>query len=144
MHGWVRDIIDAVGSPNTTPPGLLHAFFTASETSQLAGKQFLGRFTERTTDRDEQTSWQTRNAHYDAVVQWGIPNVSLLERLQAITLPVFVANGDDDRMILPRYSHLLAGLIDGATIKIYPDAAHGFLFQHHAEFAADVNAFLDR
>ena len=27
-------------------------------------------------------------------------------------------------------------------MKIYPDAAHGFLFQHHAEFAADVEAFL--
>ena len=27
-------------------------------------------------------------------------------------------------------------------LKIYPDAAHGFLFQHHAEFAADVDAFL--
>ena len=25
---------------------------------------------------------------------------------------------------------------------IYPDSAHGFLFQHHGEFAADVNAFL--
>ena len=27
-------------------------------------------------------------------------------------------------------------------MKIYPDSAHGFLFQHHAEFAADVDAFL--
>jgi hypothetical protein len=27
-------------------------------------------------------------------------------------------------------------------VKIYPDSAHGFLFQHHAEFAADVDAFL--
>ena len=27
-------------------------------------------------------------------------------------------------------------------MKIYADAAHGFLFQHHAEFAADVEAFL--
>jgi len=27
-------------------------------------------------------------------------------------------------------------------VKIYPDAAHGFLFQHQAEFAADVEAFL--
>jgi hypothetical protein len=27
-------------------------------------------------------------------------------------------------------------------VKIYPDAAHGFLFQHHAEFAADVTEFL--
>ena len=45
-------------------------------------------------------------------------------------------------MILPRYSYLLAGLIPHATIKIYPDSAHGFLFQHHAEFASDVGAFL--
>jgi hypothetical protein len=27
-------------------------------------------------------------------------------------------------------------------VKIYPDSAHGFLFQHHAEFAGDVDAFL--
>jgi hypothetical protein len=26
-------------------------------------------------------------------------------------------------------------------VKIYPDSGHGFLFQHHAEFAADVEAF---
>jgi hypothetical protein len=26
--------------------------------------------------------------------------------------------------------------------EIYPDSAHGFLFQHHAEFAADVETFL--
>ena len=30
-----------------------------------------------------------------------------------------------------------------ARVKIYPDSAHGFLFQHHAEYAADVEAFLD-
>jgi hypothetical protein len=33
-------------------------------------------------------------------------------------------------------------LIPGASLKIYPDSAHGFLFQHHAEFAGDVEAFL--
>jgi hypothetical protein len=27
-------------------------------------------------------------------------------------------------------------------VKIYPDSAHGFLFQHHVEFAGDVEAFL--
>jgi hypothetical protein len=29
-----------------------------------------------------------------------------------------------------------------AWLKIYPDSAHGFVFQHHAEFAADVTEFL--
>jgi len=55
---------------------------------------------------------------------------------------VFVANGDNHPMILPRYSHLLAGLLPNTRLKIYPDSAHGFLFQHHRQFAADVNAFL--
>ena len=143
MHGWVSDIIDAVGSPETTGEQLLHAFFAASESSRAAGGGFLGRIFARTDDRDEPTDWPTRTAHYDAVVQWGIPNISLLERLTGISQPVFVANGDNDRMILPRYSHLLGGLLPDARVKIYPDAAHGFLFQHHAEFATDVTAFLD-
>jgi pimeloyl-ACP methyl ester carboxylesterase len=66
----------------------------------------------------------------------------VLERVSAIDKPVFVANGDSDPMILPRYSYLLAGLMPEARLKIYPDAAHGFVFQHHSEFAADVDAFL--
>ena len=37
---------------------------------------------------------------------------------------------------------MFGGILPNARIKIYPDAAHGFLFQHHRDFAADVNAFL--
>jgi hypothetical protein len=85
---------------------------------------------------------QTSQAQCDTVCAWGIPNHSLLQRLAAVDLPVFVANGDSDPMILPRYSHLLAGLLQNARLIIYPDSAHGFLFQHHRQFAADVNAFL--
>jgi pimeloyl-ACP methyl ester carboxylesterase len=88
------------------------------------------------------TTWATREAQYDAVCTWGIPNPALLHRVSAIDLPVLVANGDSDPMILPHYSYLLAGLIPQAQVKIYPDSAHGFLFQHHAGFAADVEAFL--
>lgn len=45
---------------------------------------------------------------------------------------------------LTRFSYLLAGLLPDARLKIYPDAAHGFLFQHHGEFAADMHAFLSQ
>ena len=45
-------------------------------------------------------------------------------------------------MIPTKLSHLLAGLIPDAQIRIYPDAAHGFLFQYPDEVAAEVNAFL--
>jgi pimeloyl-ACP methyl ester carboxylesterase len=96
----------------------------------------------RTQDRDEPTSWATRQAQYDAVCSWGIPDHGLLERLGCLQMPVFVANGDSDPMIPPHYSHLLAELIPQARNKACPDSAHGFLFQHHAEFARDVDVFL--
>jgi pimeloyl-ACP methyl ester carboxylesterase len=143
MHGWAPEVIGAVGQPEPSPQGYLEVFFAPTATSRQAGQQAAGRIFGRTSDRDEPTTWQTRQAQYDAVCTWGIPNHSLLQRVAAIALPVFVANGDSDPMILPRYSHLLAGLLPDARVKIYPDAAHGFLFQHHEEFAADVHAFLE-
>ena len=143
MHGWAKDVIDHVGQRQGSPEGYLAVFYAPSATSQAAGKASAQRiFGARTTDRDADTTWQTRQAQYDAVCTWGIPNHALLQRVTAIEGPVFIANGDSDPMILPRYSYLLAGLIAQSKLKIYPDSAHGFLFQHAAEFAADVDRFL--
>ncbi|QDN75006.1 alpha/beta hydrolase [Streptomyces sp. S1A1-7] len=143
MHGWAPEVIDAVGNPETSPEEYLSVFFTGSQASLQAGRQTLQRiYGARSEDRDTVTNWATREAQYDAVCTWGIPDHAKLQRLSCLRMPVFVANGDSDPMILPHYSHLLAGLIPQARVKIYPDSAHGFLFQHHGEFAADVDAFL--
>ena len=142
MHGWAPEVMDAVGTPHTSPEAYLEVFFARSAASRQAGKEALQRMSARTEDRDTATTWATREAQYDAVCTWGIPDHARLQRLSAIDMPVFVASGDSDPMILPHYAYLLAGLIPHARMKIYPDSAHGFLFQHHAQFAADVEAFL--
>jgi pimeloyl-ACP methyl ester carboxylesterase len=144
MHGWAPEVIGAVGRPEPNPQGYIEVFFAPTSTSREAGGQAAQRIFGRTTERDEPTTWQTRQAQYDAVCAWGVPNHALLQRVAAIDLPVFVANGDSDPMILPRYSYLLAGLLPDARLTIYTDSAHGFLFQHHGQFAADVKAFLDQ
>jgi pimeloyl-ACP methyl ester carboxylesterase len=143
MHGWAPEVINAVGQPQPDPNGYLDVFFTSSAASRQAGQETLGRIYGRTSDVDEPTTWATRQAQYDAVCDWGIPNHAALQRVSAIGHPVFIANGDSDPMILPHFSYLLAGLIPQASVKIYADAAHGFLFQHASEFAADVAEFLD-
>jgi pimeloyl-ACP methyl ester carboxylesterase len=143
MHGWAPDVIGAVGGRQPNPDGYLDVFFAPTQTSRSAGSEVAARLFGRTVNRDTPTSWETRMAQYDAVCRWGVPNNALLQRLEAIRMPVFVSNGDSDPMILPRYSYLLTGLIPGARLKIYPDAAHGFLFQHHSEFARDVTSFLN-
>ena len=143
MHGWADDVMANIGGPNPTPKGYADVFFTRSAAGLDAAAKAVKRIYGRDQGRDAVTSWQTRNAQYAAVCEWGEPNHARLQRVGAISAPVFIANGDSDPMILPRYSHLLAGLIPGSTLKTYPDAAHGFLFQHHAEFADDVLSFLD-
>jgi pimeloyl-ACP methyl ester carboxylesterase len=115
-----------------------------TKTSQAKGMEFLGRFTQRQEDRDAPTSNAARDAQYDAIVEWGIPDHAALQRLTGIESPTLIIQGDDDLMIPTKLSHLMAGLIPDARIRIYPDAAHGFLFQYPDEVAAEVNAFLSR
>jgi hypothetical protein len=45
-------------------------------------------------------------------------------------------------MIPTKLSHLVAGLISDAQIRIYSDAERGFLFGYPTEVAVEVNAFL--
>src|ERR1700759_916908 len=60
MHGWAKDVIDAVGQRQGAPDGYLSVFYAASPSSQAAGKQSLQRiFGARADDRDADTTWQT-------------------------------------------------------------------------------------
>ena len=141
-HGWRQDIADHARADNPGGEDLLYIFFAHTETSQTKGVEFLGRFLRRTEGRDPASSLAVRDAQYDAVLDWGIPDHGALQRLTAIKTPTLIIQGDNDLMIPTRLSHLMAGLIPDATLRIYPDAAHGSLFQYPEEAAADVNTFL--
>jgi pimeloyl-ACP methyl ester carboxylesterase len=141
MHGWRKDIA-AAALGESKPENLLYIMFAHTETSQAKGIEFLGRFMARSENRDAPTSLALRDAQYDAIVEWGIPDHAALQRLSAISCPTLIIQGDNDPMIPTKLSHLMAGLIPDARIRIYPDAAHGSLFQYPAEVAAEVNAFL--
>ena len=141
MHGWRKDIAENARVDQAGAEQLLYIMFRHTPSSQAKGVEYLGRFMAR-KDRDAPSNVATRNAQYDAVVEWGVPDHNKLQRLAAIQQPTFVANGDDDLMCPPRLTHLMGGLIPNAEVKIYPDAGHGFLWQHHTEFGADVKAFL--
>jgi pimeloyl-ACP methyl ester carboxylesterase len=141
MHGWREDIAKAARG-ESKPENLLYIMFAHTETSQKKGQEFLARFLERQEGRDTPASDAVRDAQYDAVVEWGIPDHAALQRLTGISTPTLVMQGDNDLMIPTKLSHLMAGLIPDVRIKIYPDSAHGFLFQYPQEVAADINAFL--
>jgi pimeloyl-ACP methyl ester carboxylesterase len=141
MHGWRKDIA-AAARGESKPENLLYIMFAQTDTSQAKGREFLGRFLARREGRDAPVSDAARDAQYDAIVDWGIPDHGALQRLTGITNPTLVIQADGDLMIPTKLSYLLAGLIPGVQLRIYPDAAHGFLFQYPTEVAADVDEFL--
>jgi pimeloyl-ACP methyl ester carboxylesterase len=142
MHGWREDIQESSRHDDGSPEDVLYIFYAHTETSQAKGRESLERIFRRTEDRDPTPTLAVREAQYDAVLEWGIPDHSALERLTGISCPTLILQGDNDLMIPTRQSHLMAGLIPDAQIKIYPDANHGSIFQYPAEAAEDVNAFL--
>ena len=80
MHGW-RDDIAAAALAESKPENLLYIMFAHTEASQAKGMEFLGRFMERQEGRDAPTSDAARDAQYDAIVEWGIPDHAALQRL---------------------------------------------------------------
>ena len=84
MHGWAPDVIGAIGKPETSPEEYLGVFFTRSAASRQAGQEALRRMYARTEDRDAADDWAVRDAQYDAVCTWGIPDHAQLQRLAAI------------------------------------------------------------
>ena len=59
-----------------------------------------------------------------------------------ITARTLIADGAADRLDPAVNSRTLAGLIPGATLTLFPDAGHAFLFQDQAAFAAQLESFL--
>ena len=142
MHGWVEDIADAARLEQGTAESLLHIFFAPTETQPRQGPRVP--LALHGAPRGPRPAEQSRRARCpirrDRRV--GIPDHGALQRLSAIRCPTLIIQGDRDRMIPTGLSHLMAGLIPDAQIRIYPDSAHAFLFQEPDQVAADINAFL--
>jgi len=143
MGRWSKDVEDAAVIDNAGPDGILYVFYAHSESSQAAGQESLGRIYGWQEGRDEQPSIETKNAQYEAVISWGERDWEAVARLTTLSQPVLVLQGDDDIMIPTKASYTLAGLIPNASIRIYPNASHGSIFQHADEAARDTVSFLE-
>jgi pimeloyl-ACP methyl ester carboxylesterase len=142
MHGWIHDIERLANRADNGAEDVLRIFFEVTETSRALGREYLQRLFSRRDARDKPNGPEVARAQYDAIVEWGIPDPSRLNRLAGIRQPTLVANGDNDMMIPTVNSQLLADRLPNARLRIYPDAAHGFLFQYPRQFAELVVEFL--
>jgi pimeloyl-ACP methyl ester carboxylesterase len=142
MHGWAPDVFDMAMADEQGAEHALFLFFERTPESVAQGWAFVERMSVRSDDRDEPVALSARDAQLEAIVTWGIPDASKLNRLAGITQPTLVANGDNDIMVPTPNSRRLAERLPNAELSIYRGAGHGFLFQYPAQFAAEVNDFL--
>lgn len=120
----------------------LSVFFTSSETSQAAGREYLKRFRLRTSDRDPEANEKVAPAQLEALAKWGAARENPFDYLKAIRQPTLVINGDNDVIIYTINSYILQQNIPNAQLILYPDANHGSQYQYPERFVRHVSMFL--
>jgi pimeloyl-ACP methyl ester carboxylesterase len=135
------DVAHAVGKDVPSPEDVLTIFFAATESSKASALPYWRRAQSRTEGRDRRASLGVRDAQVMAIRSWGASRDD--HRLSQIAQPVLVANGDADAMIPTKNSFVLKNGLRNATLVVYPDSGHGFLYQYPELFAAHVDIFLD-
>jgi pimeloyl-ACP methyl ester carboxylesterase len=117
-------------------------FFTDSEQSQAAGREFLKRYLSRTENRDAPINDKVVPAQIAAVGQWGTHPGERFAYLKNIKQPTLVVNGTHDVIVYTVNSLYLAQHLPNAKLILYPDANHGSMYQYVGEFVFEVNKFL--
>jgi pimeloyl-ACP methyl ester carboxylesterase len=136
-------IIALVTGARSEAEVFLTTFYAPTPISQELGKASLTRRQQRSKVFDKPTNDQTLKAHTKARMEWGMPADSTFGYLKKITQPVLVANGSDDIMMFTVNSYTLYQHLPDARLILYPNSAHGFLFQYPETFAKDAGDFLD-
>jgi pimeloyl-ACP methyl ester carboxylesterase len=114
-------------------------FFNRDAAGRRAGKEFVNRLKERTTDRDDTIKISAFQTQLKAIKAYGRSRPSDLSK---ITQPTLIANGDHDRMVPSVLSDDLHRRIAGSELIIYPNSGHGGIFQYHEQFAPIAAKFL--
>jgi pimeloyl-ACP methyl ester carboxylesterase len=120
----------------------LAVFFTPSERSQAAGREYLKRFRLRTEDRDPEVSANAAPAQLEALSKWGAPRDNPYAYLKNIHQPTLVVNGGSDVIVYTVNSFILQQHIPNAELILYPDASHGSQYQYPGLFVRHVSMFL--
>ena len=122
---------------------LLAAFFSPSEASQAAGREYIKRLESRKNDRDLPVSRDSAVAQLAAIREWGtIPATGRYATLKSITHPTLIVHGNKDIVVIPINAFILAEHLPNAQLIMYPDSSHGAFYQHRKAFLEHVKIFL--
>jgi len=84
----------------------------------------------------------TVTAQANAIKQWWNGTDPAGRRANTIAIPTLIADGTLDQLDPASNSRTVARLIHRATLKLYPDAGHAFLFQDQTSLTPLIESFL--
>jgi pimeloyl-ACP methyl ester carboxylesterase len=143
--GHITPETDTIFGATYDPPEnlWLKVFFTDSEKSQAAGREFLKRYLSRTNNRDAPISDKVAPAQIAAVGEWGSQPGTRFAYLKNIKQPALVVSGNHDVIVYTVNSLYLVQNMPNAKLILYPDANHGSWYENHDDFVFETNRFLD-
>ena len=156
--GFIRKMILAGTAPQGSVPSFLDffnkmkmhegaerflfTFFSSTGHSRSKGMESLKRIYAPSNRRDSIVSNETIQAQAHAIHSWGTMKPSII--VNDIKPPTLVINGSNDEMLLTINSYKLFQEIQDSLLFLYPDSAHGALFQYPDMFVEHCNYFLDK
>jgi pimeloyl-ACP methyl ester carboxylesterase len=122
---------------------LLAAFFSPSEGSQAAGREYVKRLESRKIDRDLPVSRDAAVAQVAALREWGtIPATGRYAALTSITHRTLIVHGNKDIVVTPINAFILEEHLPNAQLVMYPDANHAAYSQYAENFLENARLFL--
>ena len=132
------DVINQLLNPGTSQASLFAALFP---TDPAAGEAFA-RGIVSYPKASPAAPPEVVSAQFGASATWLMGDDPTGRPLSRLRLPVLVGGGELDPILPVANQRHLGRRLPRARMKIYPDAGHGFLFQHQRDWLRRINRFL--
>jgi pimeloyl-ACP methyl ester carboxylesterase len=120
----------------------LYFFYKPTSTSRALGQESLARINERVASQDPNTIMPAIQAQLKAILGWSESDVNTFTRLKRIKQPVLIVNGSDDIICPTNNSYIMFKNLSYSKLCLYPDSAHGAIFQYPGLFLLDAISFI--
>jgi pimeloyl-ACP methyl ester carboxylesterase len=138
-----EEVLAIMAKPDADQNDILYLFYPQTDSGRAAGLEHLSKVAPRLAAGGPGVSEEAAMGQLVAVGKiLAVPFDAVRADLEAITQPVLFANGIHDVMIPALASFVAVQHLQSATLVLYSDAGHGFLFQHARTFAIEVVNFL--
>jgi pimeloyl-ACP methyl ester carboxylesterase len=143
MPDMSEEVLRIMAKANADADDVLYLFYPQTDAARASGFEHLANVSTRLAKRGPSVSEAAAMGQLAAVGQiLSVPFEQVRSNLQRIKQPVLYANGVHDVMIPALASNVAVQHLDSATVVLYSDAGHAFLFQHARAFATEVTKIL--